>query len=73
MNKRQMNLFLYLVEGIGAVFVAVFLSAYLFALPSMGVLHGEPIIKLLLSTFGALFLVLIAVSVALSFTVKAEK
>ena len=73
MNKHQTNVFLYLVQGIGAIFVAVFLSAYLFALPSMGVLHGEPIFKMLLSTFGGLFLILIAAAVALSLTVRTEK
>jgi hypothetical protein len=73
MKKHQVNLFLYLVQGIGAAFVAVFSAAYLFALPSIGVLHEEPIFKLLLSTFGGLFLILIAASAVLSFTIKSEK
>jgi hypothetical protein len=73
MKKQQINMFLYLVQGIGAVFVAVFSAAYLFALPSMGVLHEEPIFKLLLSMFGGLFLILITASVVLAFIVKTEK
>jgi hypothetical protein len=73
MKKHQVNLFLYIVQGMGAAFVAVFSAAYLFALPSMGVLHEEPTFKLLLSTFGGLFLILIAAAVVLSFTVKLEK
>lgn len=64
---------LYLVQGIGAVFVAVFSAAYLFALPSTRVLHGEPIFKVMLSLFGGLFLVLIVLSAVLSRLIKPEK
>ena len=72
MKKQQINMFLYLVQGTGAAFVAVFTAAHLFALPSIDILHGEPVFRLLLSTFGALFLVLIAVSAVLAFTLKQE-
>jgi hypothetical protein len=72
MKKRQTNLFLYLVQGTGAAFVAVFTAAHLFALPSMDILHGEPVFRLLLSTFGALFLVLTAISAVLAYTIKQE-
>ena len=54
-------------EGIGVVFVAVFLAAYLFALPSDGVLHAEPLFNLLLKIFGGAFLLCILVGVILSF------
>lgn len=73
MKKRQINLFLHLVQGAGAVFVAVFSAAHLFALPSMDILHGEPVFKLLLSTFGAIFLILIVASVILAISTKSEK
>jgi hypothetical protein len=72
MKKRQINLFLYLVQGTGAVFVTVFSAAHIFALPSMDILHGEPTFKLLLSAFGALFLTLIAISAILAISTKTE-
>jgi len=73
MKNQQANKFLYLVEGVGAAFVAIFSAAYLFALPSMEVLHSEPTVKLLLSTFGTLFLVLIALTIILAITTRNKK
>ncbi|MFA5363778.1 MAG: hypothetical protein WC325_01180 [Candidatus Bathyarchaeia archaeon] len=72
MNKRQTNMFLYLFEGMGAAFVAVFCAAYLFALPTMNVLHSEPTFKLLLSVFGVIFLALIGIAVVLAVATKQE-
>lgn len=73
MKNRYLNLLLYLFQGIGAAFVGVFSAAYLFALPSMEVLHEEAIFKLLLSISGGLFLILIVVFAVLSLRVKPEK
>jgi hypothetical protein len=61
-----------LVQGIGAVFYGVFSSAYMLALPSSDLLHGEPIFKLLLSIWGGLFLILIFVAIALSMLLKKD-
>jgi hypothetical protein len=49
---------LFFVQVIGAVFYCVFSAAYIFALPSIQILTGEPTIHLLLSVFGGLFLLL---------------
>jgi hypothetical protein len=60
-------------QGIGAVFFAVFLASYALALPSNLVLHGEPIFRIPLSIFGALFLALTAIAIALSIIIKPEE
>ena len=56
-------------EGVGAVFVGVFLAAYLGGLfynPQTTVLHSEPAFKIPLFIFGAILLVLILVAVILA-------
>jgi hypothetical protein len=53
---------LYITQGVGAVFVAVFLAAYLGGLPSRDVLHSEPVFKSPLIIFGAALLLLIIVT-----------
>jgi hypothetical protein len=60
-------------QGIGAAFFAVFLASYALALPSNLVLHGEPIFRIPLSIFGALFLALTAIAIALSIIIKPEE
>jgi Zn-dependent protease with chaperone function len=72
LKNRQVTLFLLLTQGIGAVFVGVFSAAYLLALPSDEVLHSEPVFSLSLQITGALFLILVLVSVVLSFKVKSK-
>jgi hypothetical protein len=63
----------FLTQGIGAVFFAVFLASYALALPSNLVLHGQPIFRIPLSIFGALFLALTAIAIALSIIIKPEE
>jgi hypothetical protein len=59
---QNKNWLLYLIQGIGVVFLTVFVAAYLFALPSLGVLHQEPVFSLLLSVFGGILLLSICLS-----------
>jgi hypothetical protein len=63
----------FLTQGIGAAFFAVFLASYVLALPSNLVLHGQPIFRIPLSIFGALFLALTAIAIALSIIIKPEE
>jgi hypothetical protein len=70
LSDRQTNGFLYAAQGVGAVFVAVFLAAYLGGLPTTNVLHSEPVFRWLLIIFGALFLILIATVVVVSVLIK---
>lgn len=57
----------------GAVFVAVFLAAYLGGLPTTKVLHSEPVFRWLLLIFGALFLILIFVVAIVSVLSRDKK
>ena len=60
-QKKQRTLLLAL-EAVGAVFVAIFLAAYLggmFMTPSTTVLHSEPAFRIPLFIFGVAFLILI--------------
>jgi hypothetical protein len=57
---------LYATQGVGAVFVAVFLAAYLGGLPSTDVLHSEPIFRIPLIIFGAALLILILATVIMA-------
>ena len=81
MKRKQLNSFLFLTQGIGAIFYTVFSAAYILALPTydffggegVRVLTGEPIFHLLLSIFGGLFLISIIILAALSIFAKLEK
>jgi hypothetical protein len=62
LSDKKINKFLFAVQGLGAVFVGIFLVAYLGGLPSTAVLHSEPAFRIPLFIFGAL-LVFLLVSV----------
>ncbi|MFC1487739.1 hypothetical protein ACFLRN_08660 [Thermoproteota archaeon] len=64
-NQKHGKL-LYATQGVGAVFVAVFLAAYLGGLPSTDVLHSEPIFRIPLIIFGAVLLILILATVIMA-------
>lgn len=69
MNGNKLTKFLFAIEGVGAVFVAVFLTAYLgglFYTPQTTVLHSEPAFRIPLFIFGAILLVLILITVVLA-------
>lgn len=69
-SGRGTSKFLFAVEGVGAVFVGIFLAAYLgglFVVPQTTVFHSDPTIKLTLTVLGAALLVLVLVTVVLAF------
>ncbi len=69
MNDNKLTKFLFVIEGVGAVFVGIFLAAYLgglFYTPQTTVLHSEPAFKIPLFIFGAILLVLALVTVVLA-------
>ena len=70
LTNKQINVFLFAAEGIGAIFVSIFSAAYLLGLPSTEVRHSEPIFRTLLSAFGALFLIFILGAIVLSVLMK---
>jgi hypothetical protein len=61
-----MTKFLFALEGVGIVFVGIFLVAYLGGLPTTAVLHSEPAFRLSLTVIGLAFLVLILATVILA-------
>lgn len=73
MRKNSLACFVFLAQGIGAVFYAIFLASYALALPSNRVLHGEPVFRIPLSIFGALFLFATIALLIFSFLVKPKE
>jgi hypothetical protein len=72
-NKKLSSILLYAIEGVGAVFVVIFLSAYLGGMlmnPSTTVLHSELAFKIPLIISGAAFLVLVLAIVAVAKSTK---
>ncbi len=68
MPNNGLTKFLFAVEIVGAVFVGIFLTAYLgglFVLPQTTVFHSVPAVRLALSVLGGVFLVLILATVVL--------
>jgi hypothetical protein len=68
MNDKRLTNFLFVVEGVGAVFVAVFLAAYLgglFYTPQTTVLHSDWTwtFRIPLFIFGAALLVLTLITI----------
>ena len=68
LNDKRITNFLLAVQGVGAVFVGIFLAAYLGGLimtPSTTVLHSEPAFRIPLTIFGITLLVLVLATVIL--------
>jgi hypothetical protein len=63
LSDKQTRTFLFAVQGVGTVFVGLFLAAYLAGLPTTAVYHSDPIVRLLLSGFGVALLILILATV----------
>jgi len=64
--KNHLNKFLYVIEAVGAVFVAFFLAAYLGGLPTTAVLHSLDVFRIPLFGLGAALLALIVSAVVLA-------
>jgi hypothetical protein len=63
---------LFAVQGIGAVFVGIFLAAYLGGLPTTAVLHSEPAFRIPLYIFGVALLVLVLSALVLAVLSKKD-
>ena len=53
LSDRKINKFFFAVQGLGAVFVGIFLAAYLGGLPTTAVLHSEAVFRIPLFILGA--------------------
>lgn len=72
-RQRKTRPILLALEAVGAVFVAIFLAAYLGGMlmtPSTTVLHSEPAFKIPLIIFGAALLILILANAAMALREK---
>jgi cytochrome c biogenesis protein CcdA len=72
LNDKQISKLLLAFEGIGAIFLGVFLLAYLMGVPSYVVYHSEPTFRMILSVFGGLLIILILIAFIAS-TLKKKK
>ena len=65
-SEKRVTQFLFATQGVGAVFVGIFLAAYLGGLPSTDVLHSEPAFRIPLIAFGAVLLIMVLATVILA-------
>jgi len=72
-GKNRVTNFLLATQGVGAVFVAVFLAAYLGGLPTTTVLHKYLAFRIPLTVFGIALLVLVLAGVLWAISLKASK
>jgi hypothetical protein len=73
LTDREKNGFLYAVEGVGAVFISIFLTVYLLGLrdvPKDVVYHSEPAFRIPLSILGILFIALVLSALAIAALMK---
>ncbi len=66
LTQKHVNRLLYATQGVGAVFVAIFLAAYIGGLPSTYVLHMQPAFRFPLIFFGAALCALILITIILA-------
>lgn len=59
LSDKKVTRFLFLTQGVGAVFVGIFLAAYLGGLPTTAVLHSEAAFRIPLFIFGAVLMFLV--------------
>lgn len=69
-SNGQTNKLLLATEGVGTVFVGLFLAVYLGGLPSTAVLHSEPIFRIPLAILGAAFLALVLITALIALALK---
>jgi hypothetical protein len=59
LSEKQINTFLFATQGVGAIFVGIFLAAYLAGLPTTAVFHSEPAFRIPLTILGVALLVMV--------------
>ena len=66
MNESQISKFLYTFEGIGVILAGSFLIAYLSGLPTNVVNHSDPTLRIVLSIFGGVAIILVFAGLLIS-------
>ena len=72
-GKTRVTNYLLAVEGVGAVFVGVFLAAYLGGLPTTTVLHKYLAFRIPLAVFGSLLFAFVLAGTAVLAYLKSSK
>lgn len=72
LSEKQINAFLFAVQGVGAAFVGIFLAAYLAGIPTTVVFHSEPAFRIPLTIFGVALLVMVVSAFILAALSKKE-
>ena len=72
LKRNQLNLFLFITEGLGIIFYGIFSSAYYFTIPSTKVDIGVPSYHSLISIFGLLYFIAVTLVLLLSTITKTE-
>jgi hypothetical protein len=70
LTDKRISTFLFATQGVGIIFVGIFLAAYLGGLPSTNVLHSEPAFRIPLTIFGIILLVLVLAAIILAVFLK---
>jgi Zn-dependent protease with chaperone function len=63
LSDKRISNFLFVTQGVGTIFVGIFLAAYLGGLPSTNVLHSEAAFRIPLTILGAVLLALILATI----------
>ena len=66
MNESQISKFLFTFEGIGVILAGSFLIAYLSGLPTDVVNHSDPTLRIVLSIFGGVAIILVFAGLLIS-------
>lgn len=66
LSKKRLNRFLFVIEGLGIIFYAIFSVAYYIPIPSTKVLIGEAIFKIPITIFGILYFIATSLIIILS-------
>jgi hypothetical protein len=73
MKGDQIKLLVFLAQGIGVLFYAIFLAAFYLPMPSNDTLIGDPTFRTPLSIFGGIFIILILTSLIAAYIRNQEK
>ena len=66
MKDSQISKLLFVFEGIGVIFLGAFLVAYLMGLPTYVVYHSDPTLRMILSLFGGLLILLVSIALLIT-------
>ena len=73
MTDKQTKTFLFAIQGIGAVFVAIFLTTYFGGLPTTETLNSEPAFIFSQAVLGVLLIVFVLISIVIAVLVKLKE